>query len=205
VRAYSQGYGKEILDGLQREWILEDAISWSDRVACLVHPTMTSGYYDQVICRVCHLPDRCISGVELLDSKHSRFPTWSWLSTAWGIGRGPDQDVVFSRGSVYELSPSEPRYRLLSVVDNKNRPTRLHLAGLVLIPTRLRAVVDRYYRDVDPSPLVHECPARGDGIVFIDKTYGPCYGSKSPRCDPSSIFASLSPPASALFMGLASF
>jgi len=88
ARAYSQGYGKEILDGLQREWILKDAIPWSDRVVCLVYPTVTSRYSDQGICRVCHLPDRCKSGVELLESRHSRFPTWSWLSTAWGIGRG---------------------------------------------------------------------------------------------------------------------
>ena len=79
-----------------------------------------------------------------------------------------NQGIAFSRGSVYELSPSEPRCRLLLAVDSKNRPTTSHLVGVVLIPTRLRAVVDRYYHDVDPGPLVHECPARGDGIVFLE-------------------------------------
>lgn len=207
ARAYSQGYGNDILDGLQRDWILEDIVSWSDRVAYFEHPAMASRYPDRGFCRVCHSPDQCKSGLELLGPKDASFPSWSWLSTTWGLGCGVDQGVTFSYGSVYELSPGEPCCRLLSVVDEEDRarPTMLRLAGVVMSPERLQDVVNRYYRDVDPGPFLHGCPGRGDGIVFLDKAYGPCYGSSNPRYDPYSILSSLSPPASALLMGLATF
>ncbi|TGJ75358.1 hypothetical protein E0Z10_g11001 [Xylaria hypoxylon] len=200
TQAFEQGSGCEIIAGMFKDTILLDIVSWTSPDTSPRHsrarqsPTGCPRVHlaSLPVCSNCGLPE-CGKCSDRTDSQESSIPSWTWLATNWS-----EDGKVVNLAATRVLQESSAKLLSISSVE----PFQLRISGAMLSSDEILRHL-YYHRKYSRKTY---CGGRGFGTAFLD-SHGDIYGCMcetdhiTSDCKAYDVIGSLSPAASALFMG----